>query len=95
MLGVSEPGALNCYILFRLIPLTLFVSRNLTLIYLPLSGSLDSLLYDLIAATPDLLFFLLMLLTLAAASSLSSGRAYSPPSFLHSLFLRLNPTLIM
>ena len=28
MLGVSEPGALNCYTFFRLIPLTLFVSRN-------------------------------------------------------------------
>ena len=28
MLGVSKPGALNCYTLFRLIPLTLFVSRN-------------------------------------------------------------------
>ena len=38
MLGVSEPGALNSYTLFRLIPLTLFVSRNQTLIYLCLSG---------------------------------------------------------
>ena len=38
MLGVSKPGELNCYTLFRLIPLTLFVSRNLTLIYVPLSG---------------------------------------------------------
>ena len=28
MLGVSEPGALNCYTFFRLIPLALFVSRN-------------------------------------------------------------------
>ena len=28
MLGVSEPGALNCYTFFRLIPLTSFVSRN-------------------------------------------------------------------
>ena len=28
MLGVSEPGALNCNTLFHLIPLTLFVSRN-------------------------------------------------------------------
>ena len=41
MLGVSEPGALNCYTLFRLIPLTLFVSRNLTLIYLLLFGFLS------------------------------------------------------
>ena len=31
MLGVFEPGALNLYTLFCLIPLTLFVSRNLTL----------------------------------------------------------------
>ena len=60
MLRVSEPGALICYTLFRLIPLTLFVSRNRTLIYLPLSGSLDSLLCDLIAATHGLIFFLLM-----------------------------------
>ena len=28
MLGVSEPGALNCYTFFCLIPLTIFVSRN-------------------------------------------------------------------
>ena len=28
MLGIFEPGALNCYTFFRLIPLTLFVSRN-------------------------------------------------------------------
>ena len=28
MLGVSEPGALNCYTFFRLIPLTIFVFRN-------------------------------------------------------------------
>ena len=37
-------GALNYYTLFRLIVLTVFVSRNLTLIHLPLSRSLDSLL---------------------------------------------------
>ena len=57
MLGVSKPGALNCYTLFRLIPLTLFVSRNLTLIYVPLSGSLDSLLCDPMTPTPNLVFF--------------------------------------
>ena len=96
MLGVSEPGALNCYTLFCLIPLTLFVCRNLTLIYLPLSGSLDSLLCDLIASTPGLEFFLLMPPhTLAAASSFSSGRAYSSLNFLLPLFLCLTPTLIM
>ena len=57
MLGVSEPRALNCYTSFDLIPLTLFVSRNLTLIYLSLSGSLDSLLCDPMAPTPHLVFF--------------------------------------
>ena len=56
MLEVCEPGALNCYTLSRLIPLTLFVSRNLTSIYLRLSGSLDSLLCYLIAPTPGLAF---------------------------------------
>ena len=95
MLGVSEPGALKCYTSFRLISLTLFVSRNLTLIYLPLSESLDPLLCDPMAATPDLVFFLLMSQTLAAASSFSSGRAYPSLSFLPPLFLRLTPTLIM
>ena len=49
---VFMPRALNFYTLFHLIPLTLFVSRNLTLIHLPLCGSLDSLLGDLIAPTP-------------------------------------------
>ena len=94
MLGVSEPGTLNCYTLFRLIPLTLFVSRNLTLIHLPLSGSLDSVLCDLIALTSDLVFFLLMSQMLAAVSSFLSGRAYPSLSFLSRLFLHLTPTLI-
>ena len=58
MLQVYEPGALNYYTLFCLIPLTLSVFRNLTLIRLPLSGSLDFLLCDLIAPTPGLAFFL-------------------------------------
>ena len=53
--GGSEPGALNYYTLFRLIPLIIFVSRNLTLIYL--SGSLDSLLCDPMAPTLGLVFF--------------------------------------
>ena len=95
MLGVSKPEALNYYTLFRLIPLTLYISRNLILICLPVSGSLDSLLCDLIAPTPDLVFFLLMSHTLAAASSFSSSRAYPSLSFLPPLFLRLTPTLIM
>ena len=95
MQGVSEPGAVNCYTLFRLTQLTFFVYRNLTLIYLPLSGSPEPLLCDLIAATPCLIFFLLMSQTLAVASSFSSGRAYPSPRFLPPLFLRLTPTLIM
>ena len=57
MLGISEPKALNYYTLCRLISLTLFVTRHLILIYLPLSGFLDSLLCDLIAPTPGLVFF--------------------------------------
>ena len=93
--GGSESVALNYYTIFRLIPLTLFVSRNLTLIYLPLSGSLDSLFCDPMAPTPDLVFFPLMSQTLAAASSFSSSSAYSSLSFLLPLFLCLAPTLIM
>ena len=76
-------------------PLTLYISRNLTLIYLSLFRSLDSLLCDPMAPTPDLVFFLLMSQTLAAASSFSSSRAYPSLSFLPPLFLRLTPTLIM
>ena len=95
MLGVSELGALNFYTLFCLIPLTLFVSKNLTLIHLPLFGFLDSLLCNLIAPTPGLAFFLQMPRMLAAASSYSSGRAHSSRSFLPPLFLRLAPPLIM
>ena len=57
MLGVSEPGALNCCTLFRLIPLTSFVCRNRSSIYLPLSRSLDFLLCDPMAPTLHLVFF--------------------------------------
>ena len=95
MLKVSEPGALNFYTFFRLILLTLFVSRNLTSIDLPLSGCLDSLLCDLIAPTPGLAFSLQRPRTLAAASSFSSCRAYLFLNFLPALFLRSIPTLIM
>ena len=59
-----------------------------------LSESLDSLLCNLIAHTPDLAFSLLMARTLAAASSFSSGRAFLSLNFLLLLFLRLTPTLI-
>ena len=93
--GVSEPGALNFYTLFRLIPLTQLVSRNLTLIYLPLSGFLDSLLCNLIAPTPGVVFYLLMSHTLAAASSYSSDRVYPFLNFLPLFFLRLTTILIM
>ena len=55
--GVFKPGALNYYTLFRLIPLTLYIFRNLILIYLPLFRSLDSLLCDPMAPTPNLVFF--------------------------------------
>ena len=94
MLGVSKPGALNYYTLFCLIPLTSFISRNLTLIHFPLFGFLESLLCNPMALTPDLVFFLLMSQTLAAASSFSSSRAYYSLSFLSPLFLRLTPTLL-
>ena len=83
------------FTVFRLIPLTLYISRNLTLIYLPLFRSLGSLLCDPMAPTPDLVFFLLMSQTRAAASSFSSSSAYPSLSFLPRLFLRLTPTLIM
>ena len=92
---ISKPVAINFLTLFCLILLTLFVSMYLTLTYLPLSGSLDTLLCDLIAPTPGLIFFLLMSHTLAAVSSFSSGRAYPSLNFLPPLFLRLIPTLIM
>ena len=76
-------------------PVDLIYIRNLTLIYLPLFKSLDSLLCDPMAPTLNLVFFLLMSHTQAAASSFSSSRAYSSLSFLPPLFLRLTPTRIM
>ena len=95
MLAVFEPGALQFYTFFCLILLILFVSRNLTSIHSPLSGSLDSLLCDLIAPTPGLAFFLVMPRTLAAVSSFSSSKAYPSLNFLPLFFLCLTPTLIM
>ena len=73
----------------------IYISRILTLIYLPLFRSLDSLLCDPMAPTPNLVFFLLMSQTLAAASLFSSRRAYPSLSFLPPLFLDLAPTLII
>ena len=89
MLVVSQPGALNCYIFVCPIPLTLSVSKNLISTHLPLSGFLDSLLCDLIAPTPGLALSLVMPRTLAAASSFSSGGAYSSLKCLPPLFPRL------
>ena len=57
-LAVSEPGALNCHTFFRFNLLILIVSKNLTLIHFSLSGSLDSLLSNLIAPTLGLAFSL-------------------------------------
>ena len=87
MLEIFEPRVLSYYTLSRAILLTLSASRNLTLIHLPLSVFLDSLLCDLIALTPDLAFFLPMNHMLAPASSFSSGRAYLSLNFLPPLFL--------
>ena len=77
MLEVFEPGALNCFTFFHPIPLTLSVFRNPMSTHLPLSGFLDSLLHILTAPTPSMAFSLVMPCTLAAASSFSSGRAFS------------------
>ena len=95
MLEVFEHEALNYFTFSRPILSTLSVSRNPTLSHLPLSGFLDSLLCILIAPTPGLAYSLLIPCTLAAAASLSSGRAYPFLNFLPPLFLRLIPTLIM
>ena len=91
MLGVSEPGALNCYTLFRLITLTLFVSRNITLTHLPLSG-FSALRFDGTHSRSGI--FLLVSQTLAAASSFLSRRVYPSLSFLPPLFLCL-PLLLL
>ena len=95
MLEVSEPGALNYYTLLHFILLALFVSRNLTLIYFPLSRSKDTLLCDLIAPTPSLAFSLPMPCTLAATSLFLSSKAYPSLNFLPPFFFRLTFTLIM
>ena len=95
MVEVFEPEALNCYIFFCSIPLTLSVFRNPILTNLPLCGFLDSPLCDLIAPTPGLAFSLVMPRTLAAASSCLSGKAYPFLNFLPPLFLCLIPILIM
>ena len=76
MLEVSEPGALNYFIFYRLIQSILSASRNPILTPLSLSGFLDFLLCVLIAPTPGLAFSLLIPRTPAAVLSFSSDRAY-------------------
>ena len=95
MLEVSKPSALKDYTLSHLILLAPSVSKNPTLTHLPLSGSLDTLLCDLIALTPGLAFFLLMTCRLAASSSFLPGRAYPSLNFLLPLSLCLTPTLMV
>ena len=82
MLVIFEPGALNCYIFFRSILLTLSVSRNLISTHLPLfSGSLNSLLCDLIAPTG-----MTLLLTLTLTVLLQRNTCLFPLLLLSSLF---------
>ena len=95
ILEVFEPEALNYFTFFRRILLILSVSRNPFLTHLPFYGSLDSLVCVLIAPTPGLAFSLLMPSTLATVSSFKSVRAYLSVNFLHPLFLRSIPTLII
>ena len=78
---VSEPGALNYYTLSPIILWIFTVSKNSTLTHVPLSGSLDFLLRDLIKPTAGLAFFFLMTRKPAAVSSFSSGRAYPSQNF--------------
>ena len=94
MLEVSEPGVLNYYTLSCLIPVTVFVSMNPILTHLPLSRSLDSLLYDLTALTPSLAFFLAMTRTLTVASSFLSDKSLSFSELsTFFVFIRLTPIL--
>ena len=90
----AKSTELPYFISSHLVSLTLFVSRNLTLMHFPLSGSLDFLLCDLIASTPGLAFFLPIIRALAAVSSFSSGRAYPSLNFLSPLYFHSTPTLI-
>ena len=84
---VFKPGVLNYYSLFGLILWILYESRNPTLTHRSLSGSMDTLLCDLIALTRGLAFFLSMIFTIAVASSFLSDRAYPYLNFLPSFFL--------
>ena len=95
VLELSKPGALNFHTFFCLIPFTLSVSGNLASINLSLSGSLGSLLCDLVVPAPGLALSLLMSRTLAAMSSCLSGRACPSRSILPPLFLCWTPALIV
>ena len=88
MLEVFEPGALNYFTYFRPILLILSGSRIPIFTHLPLSGFLVFLVCIVIAPTPGLAFSPMMSRTLAAVSSLSSGRAYFSLNFLSRLFQR-------
>ena len=91
MLEVFEPGALNYFTFSRPILSTLFASRNPILTPLPISGFLDSLLCALIAPSPGMAFSPPISRTLAAASLLSSGRAYSFSELSTSSLSSLDP----
>ena len=96
MLTISEPGALNYYTFFRLILLTLVVSRNPILTHLPLSGFPDSLICNPIAPTPGMAFSLLMARTVSLifvrqGSSFSALSAFSLSSLdPYSHYVRVN-----
>ena len=68
-----EPEELNGSSLSPFNLWILSVIRNPTSTRFPLFGSLDTLLYDLIALTPGLAFFLTMTCMLVVASSFLSG----------------------
>ena len=92
---ITVPEVLNT--LFRSFLSMSFVFRSTTSTLLHLSGSVDTLLYDLIALAFGLAHFHLLIFMLAAATSYSSERAYPllnshlPLSL--SLSLSLSPSI--
>ena len=95
MLEVFEPAALNFSTLSHFILSTISVSWNPLSTRLPLSGFLATLVYNLIALSPSLAFFLLMTWMSAVISTFSSDMAFL---FLNSpspLSFRLASALIM
>ena len=83
MSKIFDPGALNIYTSSHLILWILSVSRNPTLIRLPLFRFRDTLLCDLIALTPSLAFFLPMS---HQQWRYSQSRVYPSLKFLPPLF---------